>query len=77
MNSYILFAVIFSYLYLKINFHIPESLTNLYFNRYIQIMFLLGLLLFGNQSIYISLFIALNWLLFGLKIQEKQLLKDI
>ena len=48
-----------------------------YNNRYIQMMFLLAILLFGNQNIPLSLFLSLNWILLGNKIQENHLLKNI
>ena len=76
-NFYILVTCVFIYLYLNRDINIPDFLIDNYNNRYIQMMFLLAILLFGNQNIPLSLFLSLNWMLLGYKIQENQLLKNI
>lgn len=76
-NFYFLIAGIFIYLYLNKDINIPDFLVDTYNNRYYQMMFLLALLFFGEQNIPLSLFLSLNWILLGNKIQEKHLLKNI
>jgi hypothetical protein len=76
-NFYILVTSVFIYLYLNKNINIPDFLVDIYNNRYYQMMFLLAILLFGNQNIPLSLFLSLNWILLGNKIQENHLLKNI
>jgi hypothetical protein len=76
-NFYILVSCIFIYLYLNRDINIPDFLIDNYNNRYIQMMFLLALLLFGNQNISLSMFLSLNWILLCYKIQKSQLLKNI
>jgi|688.fasta_scaffold1999879_2 hypothetical protein len=76
-NFYILVTIIIVYLYLNRDINIPEFLIDNYNNRYIQMMFLLALLFFGNQNISLTIFLSLNWVLLGYKIQKNQLLKNI
>ena len=76
-NFYILVTSVFVYLYLNKDINIPDFLVDIYNNRYYQMMFLLALLFFGKKNIPLSLFLSLNWILLGNKIQEKHLLKNI
>ena len=76
-NFYILVTIIIVYLYLNRDINIPDFLIENYNNRYIQMIFLLALLCFGNQNTSLSLFLSLNWILLGYKIQKNQLLKNI
>jgi hypothetical protein len=76
-NLYILVASIITYLYFNRDINIPDFLIETYNNIYYQMMFLLALLFFGNQNIPLSLFLSLNWILLGSKIQKNQLLKNI
>ena len=67
-NFYILVTCVFVYLYLNKDINIPDFLIDNYNNRYIQMIFLLAILLFGNQNIPLSLFLSFSLLLFCVSI---------
>ncbi len=76
-NLYILVASIITYLYFNRDINIPTFLIESYNNIYYQMMFLLAVLFFGERNIPLTIFLSLNWILLGSKIQKNQLLKNI
>ena len=74
-NKYIILICIFIYTYIYISFDIPEFIVTIYKNPIFKVIFLLGLYFFGYENIMFTLFIAVNYIGIGLKIQTQELLK--
>ena len=71
----LLFIFAFIYTYLYVSFEIPEYIINIYKNPIFKIIFLLGLYFFGYNNVYLTFFLAINYVGLGLKIQNNELLK--
>jgi hypothetical protein len=57
--------------------HINDEIIYFYKNPIFKIIFLFGLYAFGNNNIYMALFLAFYYIYFNQKIQEKELLFKI
>jgi hypothetical protein len=80
MNSefYIIELTIFLVLIYFIDYlNINKEIISLYKNPIFKIIFLFGLYTFGNNNIYLTLFLAFYYIYLGQKIQEKELLFKI
>ena len=66
-------AIIYSYIFMS--FNIPIFIIDLYNNPIFKIIFMLSLYFFGNQNIKLMLFLAINFVGLGLKIQNQELIK--
>ena len=72
---YFLLICVFIYTYMYISFDIPDYIIIIYNNPIFKIIFLLGLYFFGYENIQLTLFLAINYVGLGLKIQNQELLK--
>lgn len=72
---YIILISMYIYAYLYISFSFPEYIIYIYKNPIFKIIFILGLYFFGYENIYLTLFLAINYVGISLKIQNQELLK--
>ena len=72
---YFLLICVFIYTYMYVSFDIPNYIINIYNSPIFKIIFLLGLYFFGYENIQLTLFLAINYVGLGLKIQNQELLK--
>jgi len=72
---YFLLICVFIYTYIYVSFDIPDYIIKIYNNPIFKIIFLLGLYFFGYENIQLTLFLAINYVGLGLKIQNQELLK--
>jgi hypothetical protein len=72
---YFLLICVFIYTYIYVSFDIPDYIIKIYNNPIFKIIFLLGLYFFGYENIQLTLFLAINYVGLGLKIQNQELIK--
>jgi len=69
----ILLAIIF-YINLFLSYDISDQIINIYKNPIFKLFFLLTLYFFGYYNVYITLFLAINYVALDLKIKNQELL---
>ena len=74
ISFYITSLCIFIYIYLYLYYRIPTEIINIYKNPVFKIFFLLTLYFFGYYNLYLTLFLAINYVVLDLKIKNQELL---
>ena len=72
---YLLLYIIIIYNYIFMSFDIPIFIIDLYNNQIFKIIFMMGLYFFGYLNIKLMLFLAINFICLGFKIQNQELTK--
>ena len=76
MSFYIILLCVIIYIYLFLSNEVPKKVINIYKNPVFKVIFLMTLYFFGYYNIYLTLFLAINYVVLDLKIKNQELLEN-